>query len=381
MKKRVNGKTVDIGNIEVFEKAAESMAINRTVMSAITDKIGVGSDIIDEYIYLYGMFYKSLPFPLYAIDNDAKYAVIGCFIKKRATNIPKLWVNNGLYICIDEDNKIVLNFINSSWGLIKVESIKEDNTDLTQYQSECGFNDLLWALSKILNKESTSGYYKEFMPEFIKACNNQPMVLKWELSNILDFGRIPNRYSFESNKILDMETKNEYILDIFVAGVRESKEKQHVWSLFGDEEDTVKPKLIKMYGFEVYRKVASGEDRIKPNEDKLHKCELFGATSIFNTLCAIKNINDSNVFEPYVAFIAGENLVYSINNRVFIAKANRFAESKEIARGVELYAYDREMIFLVKSKNLGKGIKKETIYSYSLKDGNLRLCKIQFKNT
>ena len=31
------------------------------------------------------------------------------------------------------------------------------------------------------------------MPEFTVACNNQPMILKWELENMLTFGSIPNK--------------------------------------------------------------------------------------------------------------------------------------------------------------------------------------------
>ena len=226
MKKKVNGKTVEIGNIEVFEKATEGMVINRTTASTITDTVDLDLNLIDDYVDSYNSFYKSLPFPLYAIDSDVKYAVIGNYIKKTVKEHHKMWVNNGLYICIDEDKGIALNFVNSTWGIIGVDSIKEDNLDLESYKEECGFVDLVWALTKILKKQSTSTYYAEFMPDFIKACNNQPMVLKWELSNILDFGRIPDRYNFQPNKIIDLETTNEYMLDIFVAGLKESKEKR-----------------------------------------------------------------------------------------------------------------------------------------------------------
>lgn len=383
MKKKVNGKTVDIVNIEVFEKATEDMIINRTTASTVTDTLGVDFNVVTEYLNLYNSFYKSLPFPIYAIDSDIKYATIGTYIKKRSENKPKLWVNNGLYICIDEENGTVLNFVNSTWGLVRVDSIKEDNTDLQAYQGGCGFNDLIWALSKILKKQSTSTYYKEFMPEFIEACNGQPLVLKWELGNILDFGRIPNKYNFQTNKIIDMETTNEYTMDIFVSGLRESKEKQHVWSLLDSSEfePTMKPKYVKQFGFDVYEKISTlDEDRIKPNEDKLKKCELFGATSLFNTLCAIRNISERNEFEDFSGFISDGNLIYIVNNRVFVAKAYKFIEPKEVARGVELYSYDKGIVYFLKTKNLGRGIRKETIYSYSLKDGNLRLCKIQFSN-
>ena len=40
--------------------------------------------------------------------------------------------------------------------------------------------------------------------------------------------------------------------------------------------------------------------------------------------------------------------------------------------------YDRGMLYLVKSSNIGRGIKKEVIYSYSVKDAKVRMCRIQF---
>lgn len=381
MKKKVNGQTVDIDNIELFEKAAEGLAVNRTTISNVVDSVGTDFKAIEEYVNTYNSFYKSLPYPLYALDLDLKYAAIGCYIKSKIDKEIKVWVDNGLYICIDEDKGIALNFVNSTWGIVKVESIREDNTSLDIYKNVHGYEEIQWALDKISKGQSTSGYYKKFMEAFIKACNNQPMVLKWELGSILEFGGIPERCNFKTNKIIDLDSHNEYILDIFISGLRESKEKQHVWSLVDDDEvePVMRPKYIKLYGFDVYEKISTAdEDKIVPNEDKMTRCELYGATSLFNTLVGMRNASENDYFDDYTAFINEGNLVYVINNRVFVAKAYKYVEAKEVARGVELYAYDRGIVYFLKTRQVGRGVKKETIYSYSLRDGNLRLCKIQF---
>ena len=383
LKKKVNGKTVDIQNVEVFEKAAEGMAINRTTTSTV---FNIPENIMDraqEYINLYISFYKSLPFPLYAIDSNVKYATIGCFIKKRSQSKPKMWVNNALFICIDEETGTTIQFVNMTWGIVGVDIIKEDNTNLEEYQDECGFGDFIWALAKIIKKQSTSTYYNEFMKEFIEACNSQPLVLKWELGNMLEFGRVPDRQEFKHNQIMDLTNGGQYSLDIYITGLRETKKKQHVWSLFDDEvEPVIKPKYVKQYGFDTYKKeLVQDDEKVEPNCDKMKKVEMFGMTSIFNTLCAIRNAAEHEVFEDYSGFIADGSLIFAINNRVFIAKAYRFVEPKEVARGVELYSYDRGIVYFLKSKTIAKGIKKETVYSYSLKDGNLRLCKIVFVNS
>ena len=117
MKKRVNGRTVDIKNIEIFEKAAGSLAINRTATSNTSDTSGIDSKNMGEIVKLYTAFYKSLPYPLYAIDEDIKYSTIATFIKKRLVTPPKMWISNGLYVILDEESKIAVNFVNLTWGI------------------------------------------------------------------------------------------------------------------------------------------------------------------------------------------------------------------------------------------------------------------------
>lgn len=378
LKKKVNGKIVDIKNINVFEQAAEGLAINRSTSSTTADTIQADLYDIKEYVLLYNAIYQSLPYPLYALDNNIKYATLATFIKRKTTKSPKMWINGGLFICIDEENNIAVNFVNRTWAVVRVPKQLEDNTNMQLYKDDCGFADLMWALSRVLKKETTSAYYSSFMKEFVDACNGQPMVLKWELGNILDFGRIPSRQIFEANKIVDLESHKAYILDIFVAGTKETKDKQYSFSLLSEDEPELKPKVIKQYGFDVYEKKNSENGQVKPNDDKIKKCELYGMTSVFNTLCFIKSMTEQQSFDEYRGFITDNILVYVVRGRLYVAKASNFVEPKEIARGIELYAFDDGLIYFVKPQTIAKGIRKETIYSYSLKDNNLRLCKIQF---
>lgn len=380
MKKKVNGKTVEVSNIEVFEKAAEGLAIGRTATSSISDNIQFDSNLVNNIVESYNSFYTALPYPLYALDTDVKYAAIGQFIKASGFDKYFMWVDNGLYICIDESNNIAIYFVNSTWGVVKVDKVLDNNTVLDNYTNHCGYKDFSWALERAIAGQSLSVYYKEFMPEFIEACNSQPMVMKWELSNILNFGKIPNEINLPLNKIIDIENNTEYMLDIFVTGTRESKEKQFVFNLSSDET-SLKPKRIKTYGFEVYEKVANGFRDNCENIDKADKMvisKLYGAYSLFSTLNLIRGIADRHYFEDFKAFIAERNLVYEIDKRIFISKAYKFVEPKEVAKGVEIYSFDRGIIYLVKRTTIGKGTRKEIFYSYSLRDANLRLCKIKF---
>lgn len=378
MKKKVNGKIVDIRNIEVFEQAAEGLAVNRSTSSNTADTVQADLYDIKEYVLLYNTFYQSLPYPLYALDNNIKYATIATFIKRKSSRSPRIWINNGLFICIDEEKSIAICFVNKTWAVVKVPKILEDNTDMQLYKSDCGFADLMWALSKVLKKETTSAYYSSFMKQFVEACNNQPMVLKWELSKILDFGRLPSRQTFDVNKISDIDENKTYTLDIFVVGTKETKEKQYSFSLLSEDMPDLKAKVVKQYGFDVYEKKGTDTTPIKPNDDKIKKCELYGMTSVFNTLCFIKNVNEQSNFDDYTGIISGDTLIYVVRGRLFIARASKFVEPKELARNIELYAFEDDLIYFLKPQLVAKGIRKETIYSYSLKDNNLRMCKIQF---
>lgn len=379
----VNGRIVDIKNIDIFEKAAEGTAVNRTLPNIIpNDTLNLDFDLVEKYINAYKKFYASLPFPLYGVDTDLKYCAAGLFIKKEtATNI-RMWTNNGLFICVDADRKLALGFVNNSWGIVYVNEIKEDNLNIQNYRDNIGFEEFVWVTASLFKGEGTSKYYEVFMPKFVEACGSQHVVMRWELGNILQFGNIPDRMTMQLNKVIDLNNKSNYTLDIFVAGTRETKDKQQVWSFYdSDTRSEVKSKSVKVYGYDLYNKPIITGDSIKAGEDKIKPAELYGINSLFCTLCTIKSVGEADDFPDFLGFIADGNLVFSVDGRVFVAKSDNYTEAKEVARGVEIYSYKRGVVYLSKPKVIAAGIKKEVIYSYSLVDGNLRLCKIQFVRT
>lgn len=383
MKKKVNGKLIDIKNIEIFEKAAESLAVNRYICNNTLEFDAVDFTKVKAYVALYNAFYKTLPFPLYALDSNIKYAAVGTFIKKNCLVNTKMWVDGGLFICLDEHKRVGIGFINSTWGIIRLDRILDDNTDINLYTRDCGYDDMKWALEKILKRESTSQYYAEFMPEFVEACNNQPMVLKWELGNILEFGRVPNNMQFKQNVITDLSNGKEYTLDIYVGDVVEIESNSFSLSLVPGNDSDLNPikKFMKYYKYDVYSKESTANNsNPKVESDKLTPCKLHGAMNLYNSLFKIKAGKDAEEFDVYTGFIVGKDLVYCIDRRLFLAPVDKFCDPKEIARGVELVSFEGGMIYFLKPMRVNSKIRKETIYSYSLKDGNLRLCKVRFSN-
>ena len=384
MKKLVNGKIVDIVNIEIFEKAAEGIASNRTVSNHTSIKLMENeAKIVNEWIELYQKFYSLLPYPLYAADIDTKYITASVFIKKLSINNPHCWVDSGLYISNSKLNNKAVYFVNNTWAVVDIKEVPSES-NIVDYKTCIGFHEFIWALASILKDNNTNAYYKEFMPKFLDACNNQLVLVKWELSNILSFGSIAEELVLPDDKIVDLDNNKEYTIDIYVSGMTESKKKIQSIKLGVNSISNVcynsKPVYTQVYGYDLYCKPDLKSVR-KANSGKVIKIELFGITSLFHSLVSIKNVAATEDFPHYRGFVSGGELVYEINNRIFIAKSNKYVEPKEIARGVKIYSYDMGMVYLIKQEHLESGVYKDTIYSYSLVDGNLRLCKIRFRRS
>ena len=198
---------------------------------------------------------------------------------------------------------------------------------------------------------------------------------------MLTFGNVPEKLNLPENKIQGLDTKTQYSLDIFTAGTRLSREKQTYISLVGNGGISDRQKEIKVYDFDLYSKPINRTGyKIKPGTDKMKSTEVYGINTLFFTLCSIKNASDQDKFSDFSGFICDNNLVFCVDGRVFVTSASKFTEAYEIARGVEIYSYDRNTVYIsvIQKVDRGDGVKKEQIYSYSLIDKQLRLCKIQF---
>lgn len=382
MKKLVNGKVVDIKNIELFELAAEGLARQNTTVSNTSEGISsnVNSELMQKYIKQYDVFFKSMPYPLYAIEADIKYVTLANFIKALNKQPITMWIDKGLHIQIDKESKMTLHIVNNTWSVEYIEP-HEDNTCIRDYEGCIGHTEYNWLLYKILRRESTANYYDTFMKEFIEACNGNDMIIKWELEHILEFGKLPNKLELHDNKVLDVNNNCEYMLDIFVTKTVDSGEKCTAWNFSSGGVTTRQTsKQIKVYGYDAYVKSLSNEAfRYKDMPDKLTKTDMTGLQNMFVTMSGIKNAKDRKSFPVYKGAIVDSNLVFTVDGSLFVTKSNRLAECKEIARGINIYGIDRNNVYFVKEKKINEYITKEHIYCYNLSDKSIRLCKICFK--
>jgi hypothetical protein len=375
MRKIVNGKVIDIKNIELFEMAAEGLALHNTTLSA-TSK-GLEADIkspnVRKYIKQYDIFMKFMPYPLYAVEADIKYATIGNFIKSLSKTPIKMWVNHGLHIKLDSTTGMTLTFVNNTWSIEYIVNDVMDNTSLEYYRDQVGYQEFLWVLEKVLSKEGTAAFYKEFMPEFLRACNNQNIVLKWELENMLTFAAVPKKMNMSINKIRDIDENKEYSLDIYCNGTVECDDEiiRTTRITRNGISTGERKKTIKTYGFDAYSKNLNDTNKIEP-------CNLIGLHNLFMPLCGIRTACEYISFPNFTGIMASGVFVFVIENKIYLAKKNRLVNPRVIATDAELYTVENGKVYFVRTQKVNDSIKKDILYSYSIKDDTVRICKVIF---
>ena len=378
MRKLVNGKVVDIKNVELFEQAMEGLAIRSTTMSKTSDGLNgnIDTSTVKRYIKQYDLFFKYMQYPLYAIESDVKYATLGNFIKSLSKENLDIWVKNGLNIRIDKETGMTLKIVNNTWSIIYDTKKHEDNTAMNNFSDCVGYREYNWILNRVLNKESTSDFYKTFMPEFVEACNDNNMILKWELENMLTFGQIPQRRIFKANRLVDVDDNKEYFIDIYSDGTIEATDGSSVYTInftTSEPTSTVRKRKERAYNFDAYVKDL---DENGSEKSKMSKTRMVGLMSMFVELCGYKSAKELKEFPTYFGAISGGYLVFSIDGRLIVLNKDRQSEPKMIASGTELYAIENNKVYFTRSKGVTESIAKDTLYSYNLKDGVTRICKI-----
>lgn len=394
MKKMVNGQTIDIGDIRLFELAFEGLALNKLAVSNISTTIDKETDSIKSCIELYNRFYRSLPFPLYSIENNTKYAAIAEYIKfnieKNKKSLKKksddtydlkFWLNNGIYILIEEHK--ALKLVGNTWGLVLVEKEEVDNAILDKYKSEVGYQEFKWALDRLKEEKSIGSYYKEFMPDFLRACGNNPVIIKRELNNILDFENVPSRISMDKNTIINKDTNEIYNLDVYLKGKVANGKKVTTFDLTSDDNDIMDvDQYIPAFGYDLYKKCMLTDTDLPDTvyygkRVKVEDTKAFD--SIFETLLKIGMLDGRVSNLKIRGFAKGKYIIYEVENRIFRCKSKEYCKSVEIAKGVDIYSIRGSKVFLLKEQGLKNKVIKEIIYSLDLETGDIKICRINYR--
>lgn len=381
MKKKVNGKVVDI-NVSIFEAGFEGLALQKSAVSNISDTIESESRIIKRCVESYHKIYKSLPFPLYCIENNIKYATAAMFIQDDLREPLQMWVDKGLYIKV-EDGK-ALKIVGNTWAIVSIDKVPEDNTNIEYHKDEVGYREFKWVLSKLMNEESLASFYNTFMPKFVEACNNEPMILKWELSRILDFGYVPEKIELRENRIIDLDNECEYHVDVYCSGKRKTTENYLEITIGGGRAGiNSKSKYIKIYDFEVYKKVLNSIDEdgsiVINKMDKVNKASMSCMGAVFEKIVEKGSAEDAVEDVVYNGVCDNRYIVFQIYNTIYYCRADNYSKAIEIAKNVSIYSYENGRVYMLKSANCMSGAIKDTIYVYDIDTKALKLCKISYR--
>lgn len=379
MKKKVNGKIVDINNTDLFEAAFEGAILNKKASSAIKDTLDNQSELVKKCIELYYEYDKALPFPLSSVEICVKYAAIGKYIEHNLKDV-KVFVRDCMYIPI-ENNK-VLKLMHKTWA---IETIKEPFTDderasLDDFSDMLGYEEFKWSLEKMKTTKELDDYYKVFMPEFLEACKDEPMILKWELQNILNFGYVPKQLNISDNRLVDISNDYEYFLDVFSTGKKESNESLlEITVRNGKSSVENKKKLVKVYNFEVYGKAKGSGVLDRKEENKIEKKKVDGMAAVFETIVKAGTLQDRVEKVSYRGFISDNVIIFEVESNLYACIFDKYSKATPIANKVKIFAYENNRIYMKKETKSDFGATREVIYSYDLVSSKARICRISFR--
>ncbi len=380
MQKLVNGKIVDIGDIRLFEAAFLGLVLNKRAISNINTTIENESDKVKRSIDCYNAIYRRLPFPIYCIENNAKYAAIAECMRLTNKEVAKykMYVNKALYIEIDKGK--VLKLLGNTWGIESIRTNFVENAKLSNFIGDTGYNEYKWVVGKIKDKKGIDKYYKENMPEIIEACNNDNNTLRNELTNILNFKPVPQKLEINENLIIDIQNGDVYRMDVYLVGKVPNNHKVRTFSL-SDTDIKYTDDYLPTYGYKLYKKSVIEDEMLSESVyygEQTEVTERDAFDSIFENILRL-GIKEDTVMSTVVKGIICENcIIYQVGNKIFKCGNRDYSRSVEVVHGVEIYSLKNNKLYLRRLITDASKVSKETIYSMNIDNGELEICRIRF---
>ena len=380
VKKIVNGKLIDIGNYwdlfnEAYRDLSRLYSIGGNSLTFVLKDGLVGNirDICSEYSNIY----SKIPFPLSALESDLKYAFIGLLLASKLKLKDSIYVNNGLCICVDDG--IYIKFKATNWSITDEEPVASTKLgSMLIYEDEIGYSQFLWLYLRLKDNGDISDYYTACFSEIADACNNNNLIIEWELRNILNIHRVPNRMRLIDRCVLDAYNNNVYRVDVLNTGVK----------IIGDngggidnadyidnEEDTVN-------NYSVIHDISVSNTELKGEHGHIIYANYVSIDNKrFN---AIKNIADELGITEIGVGITGLLVI----NRLIVEVCGNLYDIdidsgtyKLLATGVKLLGLDvrrTDRVYFKEIECLSNGVIRESIYYYNTED--CVLCDIAYKN-
>lgn len=369
IEKTINGRLVEISDIRIFEEGFKGMMSTYKASSGESDRLSINNKVnegINRVIDEYYNIIKEMPFPMYSIENNLKYYIIGSILKQRITGIVAKAEHNSLYIGIGDTT---IQFISDTWGIVS-ESIKEDIKPISYYKNEVGYKEFCWLYERIRNKKGTKGFYKQFMGDIIDACNGNVMVFKWELERMLEYGVMysdTSRVQMSNHIIIDTNENKRYRMNINIAGKKKIElGKSTEIDMVRGTVSTIS-KVINIYDYETVLEEDAHKNVTFNGEEEMFKSVVLG---ILSNHTMINNIE-------YCGIIVYNTLIYKVENEVSIYDSGVVVEVLNNA-SIEAVEYNRVYLKVVSQES--NYLSRIDTYCYNVDQHKLKLHKTEFKN-
>lgn len=374
MDKLVNGHQVDIGDVRLFELGLEGLAINKIAVNKISIEFN-WNDVVSKCIEAYNKAFRKLPFPLYSIETNLKYACLSHImesdLKKAFKGEYSMWVDKSLCLYLKQDN-LVVRFVGNTWCIEYIEEPYKDNTDFDLYKSDVGYTEYTWILEHLDDENLSVNFYNTFMPDFLRACGNNSNIMIKEFSKILDFEVVPEEVSLKSRTIFDTDTSSEYFIDIYCSKFKKTGNVCTTIDLTAeiDNQMTDTEEEIPVYALDVYKKRFMAVDG---------RSNALGGIQLNNRLTQIVSCLVDNIdCETEITGIKyGDLLFLELDNAIYKYDIARDAMSL-VGEDIEIYSYRGAYIYFIRRQRIREKNYKNIVYKYNSGNGNINIARIFF---
>ena len=382
MKKLINGQPLDIGSdvIELFEKGLEGNVTKKMLQTKIDVKVEGSSDEIGEVVSEYYNAYIRFPYPLYAVEDDIKYATIAVQMQRRLPKLikycPKVKVGGGK-VKVFSDDGYCIELASDNWAIV-MEHYDEDDDgkiDIDSYKDSALFRFYKWCLDKMEKSEQLSGFYNFAIPGLLTACNGKPMVVKWELAKLLQFNDVPSQVSIPNRVFIDTSTGSEYMLDMFWEG--KYKANPEVKTLVIDLRSDATEKFYdandeKLYSFEVYDNNRERGRVVLKNSKRLFA----SIADVIGSVCNEKCLNVDRL--EYRGLISEGYIALQVADDIYTGRLDGKTPLSQTGNYVDIVNMSGSKLFVKKSFKK-EGAIRQAYYVYDIVSDKLKVCDVNYR--
>lgn len=380
MKKLINGQVVNIESdvLDLFEKAMEGTVTKKSLANKIDIILESETGNLGQIVAAYYATYIKLPYPLYAVEEEIKYATIAVEMQRKLKGVlgytPKVKVNDTKVTVYSEDGYCI-ELASDNWA-VKVEEHYEDIestvVSLKDYKVDNLYRFYEWCNQKFLKRETLSNFYSFAVPGVLNACGRKPLIVKWELAKLLQFADIPSEATLMNRHFVDVDSNADYFLDVFWGGEYDENEGHRVMVIDirkGADKLLSEGKSRKKFQYEVYENdKENGRVQLKASKRRFEP--------VFNVISSLCNNGEDIDTLSYKGIISDGYIAVEIGDRLYAGTIG--GTITEIGMGTSILNMSGSKLYVTKNIKKARGAVREAVYIYDIASDTLKICDVQY---